>query len=595
MTKASQQIDVVEAQRRWAEVMDRSSRIMAAFLERQSRGDNFQIPDPHIVAEAFTSFGQALMADPVRLAAANLRYWQAMGALWQRQLHKLAGEEVVPIAAPEPGDRRFKDAAWDEDAVFDFLKQSYLVTARWLHGLVGEVDGLDPTTRDKVAFYTRQLTDAMAPTNFPATNPQVLRLAQETGGESLLRGLEHLLTDLERGRGQLKISMTQEQAFKVGENIATTPGQVIFENELMQLIQYAPATDQVHRRPLLIVPPWINKFYILDLTPRNSFIRWAVAQGWTVFIVSWVNPGPELAHKGFADYMLEGPQAALEAIERQTGEREATLIGYCIGGTLTACFLAWLAARDEDRVKAVTFFTTMLDFSEPGELGVFIDDRQLALIEERMAERGYLEARHMQQVFNMLRANDLIWSFVVNNYLLGREPMAFDLLYWNADSTRMPAMMHGFYLREMYRSNRLVEPGGITLAGVPIDLRRIKVPAYFLSTREDHIAPWRATYRGSRLLGGTVRFVLGGSGHIAGVVNPAESRKYGYWIGARRPADPERWLEAAAYHEGSWWPDWSAWNARHGGGKVAPRDPAAGPLAPIEPAPGRYVGMRASE
>ena len=391
--------------------------------------------------------------------------------------------------------------------------------------------------RPRSEFYTRQFVDALSPSNFALTNPTVLRHAAETKGESLLKGLQHLLDDLERGQGDLKISMTKEEAFRVGENIAASPGQVVYENELMQLIQYAPSTEQVYRRPLLIVPPWINKFYILDLKPRNSFIKFAVDQGFSVFVISWANPGRSLGDKTFEDYLDLGPLAALDAIATVTGEREATVIGYCLGGTLTACMLAWMAARGDDRVKAATFFTTMTDFAEPGDLAVFIDDEQLASIERKMQEKGYLEAKHMQQVFNLLRANDLIWSFVVNNYLMGREPIAFDLLYWNADSTRMPHMMHSFYLRNMYQKNLLVQPGGIVLKGIPIDLGRIALPCYFLSTKEDHIAPWRSTYRGSLRFGGAVKFVLGGSGHIAGVINPPSSAKYGYWT---QPEAPER-------------------------------------------------------
>ena len=587
--------DLAEMTRTLTELGERSQRIIQRFLEQQAKSDGFQVPDPRIVAGAFQRLGQAMLADPQKLVQAQARWWQQMGELWQAQLRKATGEPVEPLASTEPTDRRFKDELWSEDVVFDYIKQSYLLSARWLQDTVAEVDGLDPKTREKVAFYTRQLVDALAPSNFALLNPQVLRAASETKGESLLKGLRQLLADLERGKGDLKISMTDESAFKVGENLATTPGQVILQNELMQLLQYTPSTAEVYKRPLLIVPPWINKFYILDLKPRNSFIRWAVGQGYTVFVISWVNPDETLARLDFDDYLTLGPLAAMDAIERQTGERELNIIGYCLGGTLTACLLAYLAATGEPRIKAATFFTTMTDFSEPGELGVFIDEEQLELIEKHMQEKGYLEARHMQRVFNMMRANDLIWSFVVNNYLLGKEPMAFDLLYWNSDSTRMPYMMHRFYLRNMYQENLLAKPGGIELRGVPIDLRAVKVPCYFLSTREDHIAPWASTYKGSKLFGGPVRFVLGGSGHIAGVINPPPSTKYGYWTNTRRPASAEAWLASAMHHEGSWWPDWDAWLAKKSGPKVAPRDPTAGPLAPLEPAPGSYVRRRAAD
>jgi polyhydroxyalkanoate synthase len=587
--------EAAEIARALTELAEKSQRVAQRFLEHQANGDGFQVPDPKVVTDAFVKLSQAMLADPGRLVQAQAQFWQQMGELWQHGLRKAAGQEAAPLVEPDEADKRFKDEAWSEELLFDYVKQSYLLASRWVQGTVAEVDGLDPKTKEKVEFYTRQFVDALSPTNFALTNPAVLRRAAETKGESLVKGLERLLDDLERGKGDLRISMTKEDAFTVGENLALSPGKVIFQNELMQLIQYAPSTEQVYRRPLLVVPPWINKFYILDLKPKNSFIKHAVDQGFTVFVISWANPGPELAHKTFEHYLEDGPLAALDAIERAIGEAEVTVLGYCLGGTLTACLLAWLAARNDARVKAATFLTTMTDFSEPGELSVFIDDEQLDLIERHMREKGYLEARHMQKVFNLMRANDLIWGFVVNNYLMGREPIAFDLLYWNADSTRMPCMMHSFYLRNMYQKNLLVQPGGISLKGVPIDLGRIRTPCYFLSTKEDHIAPWASTYRGSLNFGGPVRFVLGGSGHIAGVINPPSSSKYGYWLNARRPAEPKAWLAGAKHADGSWWPDWQAWLGRKSGGKVPARDPAAGRLVALEDAPGGYVKVRAAD
>ncbi|HWI15385.1 MAG TPA: alpha/beta fold hydrolase, partial [Burkholderiales bacterium] len=378
-------------------------------------------------------------------------------------------------------------------------------------------------------------------------------------------------------------------------NIATTPGKVVFQNELMQLIQYEPATEQVHRRPLLIVPPWINKYYILDLRPQNSFVKWAVDQGHTVFVISWINPDAEHAKKTFEDYLNDGPLAALDAIEFATGERECNTIGFCLGGTLLACALAYLAARGDTRITGATFFASLIDFSEPGELGVFIDEQQVEALEKRMSERGYLEGREMATTFNMLRANDLIWSFVINNYLLGREPLAFDLLHWNADSTRMPAAMHSYYLRNMYLGNKLVEPGGLTLNGHPVDIRQVTTPAYFISTVEDHIAPWRTTYTGARLFRGPVRFVLGGSGHIAGIINPPAANKYSYWTHDTLPEAADDWFKAAQRHDGSWWPDWARWCAERGGGLVAARMPGAGKLPVIEEAPGAYVKLRVDQ
>jgi polyhydroxyalkanoate synthase subunit PhaC len=468
------------------------------------------------------------------------------------------------------------------------------LSARWIQGVVKEVDGLDEYTLRKVDFYTRQFVDAMAPSNFVLTNPEVLRATIETRGENLVNGLKNLLDDLERGKGRLAIKMTDMTAFKIGENIAVTPGKVVYQNDLMQLIQYMPTTDTVFRRPLLIIPPWINKFYILDLRPDNSFIRWAVGQGHTVFVISWVNPDEKLAQKSFEDYMREGPLAALDAIEKATGEREANAIGYCLGGTLLAATLAYMAVKRDRRIKCATYFASMVDFAEAGELSVFIDEEQLAALEERMSKKGYLEGRDMATTFNMLRANDLIWSFVVNNYLLGKEPFPFDLLYWNADSTRMPAAMHSFYLRRMYQENLLSKPGGITLGGMGIDLAKIKTPSFILSTREDHIAPWRSTYVATRLYGGPMKFVLAASGHIAGVINPPGS-KYGHWTNDANPPTPEEWLAGATQHRDSWWPLWQGWVAQYGGDKVPARQPGDRELAPIEDAPGSYVMVRAED
>ena len=595
MRKPESKPDPVDLAKTLTELAERSQRVAQDFFERQAKQDKVTIPDPGVVGDAFAKLSQALLADPGRLMQAQLQWWQQMGELWQHGLRRAAGGQERPLAEPDPADRRFKDEAWSEQLVFDYIKQSYLLAARWIQGTVAEVDTLDAKTKRKVEFYTRQFVDAMAPSNFVLTNPAALKQAAETKGESLISGLRHLLHDLERGKGNLKISMTDETAFRIGENIAVSPGKVIYQNELMQLIQYAPTTETVQRRPLLFVPPWINKFYILDLKPRNSFIKFAVDQGYTVFVISWANPGPNLALKTFENYLDEGPLAALDAIEQAIGEREATVVGYCLGGTLTACMLAWMAARDDTRIKAATFLTTMTDFAEAGELGVFIDDAQLEMIESHMQAKGYLESRHMQQVFNLMRANDLIWSFVVNNYLMGREPMAFDLLYWNADSTRMPYMMHSFYLRNMYQKNLLAQPGGITLKGVPIDLGKIKTPCYFLSAKDDHIAPWASTYLGSLNFGGPVRFVLGGSGHIAGVINPPSSSKYGYWTSAKRPRTAEAWLSGAEQNPGSWWPDWSDWLGKKAGPLVPARIPGEGGLPALEPAPGSFVKVRAAD
>jgi len=590
-TETEQTEDDIAA--RMAEIAARSQAIVGEFLTRQTENGGLGMADPTNIGRAFLEMTARMMADPTKLARAQMSLWQDYMALWQRTAQRMLDPSAEPLVRPARDDRRFRDPEWDENHLFDFIKQSYLLTSRWLLSTVRDVEGLDDKTARKIDFYTRQFVDAMAPSNFVMTNPEVLRATIESRGENLISGLSNLLEDLERGKGELRIKMTDFEAFELGVNIAVSPGKVVWRTDLMELIQYEPTTAEVYRRPLLIVPPWINKFYVLDLQPRNSFIRWAVDQGFTVFVISWVNPDESLAGKTFDDYMHEGPLAALEAIEKATGEREATVIGYCLGGTLLAATLALMAARGDDRIKAATFFASMVDFSEAGELSVFIDEEQLTALEQRMSRKGHLDGAAMATTFNMLRANDLIWSFVVNNYLLGKEPLPFDLLYWNADSTNMPATMHSFYLRKMYEENKLVEPGGITLDGVPVDLRKIRTPAYILSTREDHIAPWKSTYAATQLYSGPKRFVLAASGHIAGVINPPAAKKYAYWTNPETPPTPEAWFAGAREHPGSWWPDWKAWNARRSGKKVAARRPGEGALKPLCDAPGTYVRMRA--
>ena len=571
---------------------ERSQRIMNSFMERQKMDGNYSVIDPVQVGSMFMDAATKMMSDPAKFAAAQTQLMQGYADLWQATAKRMSGEEVDPIVEPSPGDRRFKDSAWSDEAVFDHIKQSYLLASNWLTDQVRDVDDVDDKTREKLAFYTRQWVDAMSPTNFAVTNPKVLKTASETNGESLIKGLDQLLGDLEKGKGDLRISMTDTEAFELGKNVAVSEGKVIYQNDMMQLLQYAPSTKKVAKRPLLIVPPWINKFYILDLQPKNSLIKWAVDQGHTVFVISWVNPDEKHADKGFEDYMLEGPLAAMEAMALATGEKDLNVIGYCIGGTLTASTLAYLAAAKDTRIKSATFLTTMVDFSEPGELGVFIDEEQLERLEEHMDKQGYLDGQHMSQVFNLMRDNDLIWSFVVNNYLMGREPMAFDLLYWNSDNTRMPKMMHSLYLRKMYLQNKLVEPGGITLGGVPIDLSTIKTPVYWLSTKDDHIAPWTSTYKATQIYKGPKKFVLSASGHIAGVINPPVANKYCYWTNPKIPEDPDAFFDGAKQHDGSWWPDWQKWVKKYAGGEVDARVPGDGKLEPIQDAPGSYVNVR---
>ena len=576
-----------------ASAADKSAKLLGDYLARQSKSGPSLATDEFGLTKAFMEMAAKMLSNPYRMAETQMNLWWDYSALWQSSMLKLMGQTSAPVAEPAKGDRRFRHEDWQEHFLFDYVKQSYLIAARWLHNAVASVEGLDEHTQKKVDFFTRQYIDALAPSNFALTNPEVFRETIASGGQNLVKGLNNLLDDIDRGNGQLRISMTDSKAFELGVNIATTPGKVVYQNELMQLIQYEPTTKKVWKRPLLIMPPWINKFYILDLREKNSFIRWAVNEGMTVFVISWVNPDQRLAHKDFEDYMLEGPIAALDAIEQATGEPDANVIGYCLGGTLLAATLGYLAAKKRKPIASATFMTALVDFTAAGELEVFIDEAQVASLEKKMAERGYLEGSEMANTFNLLRANDLIWSFVINNYLLGRDPFPFDLLHWNCDSTRMPAQMHSFYLRNMYMHNRLREPGGITLAGVPIDLAKVNLPTYFVSAIEDHIAPWKTTYAGPGLMKGSARFVLSGSGHIAGMINPPAANKYGYWTNEERADDADAWFEKAVQHDGSWWPDWRKWIASYLDREVPARIPGKGKLPAIESAPGAYARLRA--
>ncbi|MGC1818653.1 MAG: class I poly(R)-hydroxyalkanoic acid synthase [Casimicrobiaceae bacterium] len=576
-----------------ASAAEKSAKLMGDFAARHAGSQSVVPGDELGLGQAFMELAAKMLTNPARLAEGQLNLWRDYMNLWQTSMLRMMGAPAIAVAEPAKGDKRFKDAGWQEHFLFDYVKQSYLIAARWMHEQVASVEGMPEPTKKKIDFFTRQYIDALAPSNFALTNPEVFRETVASGGQNLVRGLHNLLDDIERGNGQLRISMTDSKAFELGVNIATTPGKVVFQNDLMQLIQYEPATKKQWKRPLLIIPPWINKYYILDLREKNSFIRWAVHEGMTVFVVSWVNPDERLAHKDFEDYLTEGPLAALDAIEKATGEPDANVVGYCLGGTLLAATLGWLEAKKQKRIASATFMTALIDFSAPGELEVFIDEDQVRSLERKMKERGYLEGSEMANTFNLLRANDLIWSFVINNYLMGRDPFPFDLLHWNCDSTRMPATMHSFYLRNMYMNNRLREPGALTLAGVPIDVSKVTTPTYFASAIEDHIAPWKATYAGPRLLKGKSRFVLSGSGHIAGMINPPAANKYGYWTNDRLPASADQWLANATQHDGSWWTDWRAWIASHAGREVPARIPGKGRLPVVEPAPGSYARKRA--
>ncbi len=588
--------DPVELAKAMVRIGEHSQKLMREFLERQNENKTHaaQVELSNISA-AFLDLTQAMMQNPDKLIEASINLWQDYMKLWSATaIRFMGGEHVEPVITPAQNDRRFQGTAWSQSTVFDFIKQSYLLSSRWLQQTVKETKGLDDKTAMKVDFYTRQFVDAISPSNFLMTNPEVLQRTVETGGENLIKGFENLLNDLERGKGELKIAMTDEKAFEVGKNLATTKGKVIFQNDMMQLIQYAPLTENVYATPLLIIPPWINKFYILDLGEKKSYVKYLLEQGHSVFMISWVNPDEHLANKSFEDYMVEGPMAAMKEIAKITGEANINIVGYCLGGTLLACMLAYLTQHPDEKaalptVACATYLVTMLDFTDAGELSIFIDDEQLGAMEERMQAQGYLDANAMATTFNMLRANDLIWSFVVNNYLMGKEPFPFDLLYWNSDSTRMPASMHSFYLREMYQQNKLIK-GQMKLKDTIIDLTQIETPAFFLSTRDDHISPWKSTYAGALRMKGPVRFTLSASGHIAGVVNPQAARKYNYWTNPRLPKSPDTWMGATVRHEGSWWAEWVSWLNHYAGAQIPARQL---PEHAIEDAPGSYVRVKA--
>ena len=591
---AGPKIDVEAFAANIARVVEQGGKALAAYLKPREEG-RIQDTTAESVTDVVKTFGQVMeywLADPQRAVEVQATLGKAYLDLWASTVKRMAGEATAPVAAPEPQDKRFSDPEWSSNQFFDFLKQGYLVSSQWAKHLVDDAQGLDPATKQKAQFYVRQIANALAPSNFVLTNPELLRETLASNAENLVRGMRMLTEDIEAGGGDLKIRQSDGSMFEVGRNLAVTPGKVIFQNELMQVIQYAPTTPKVLKVPLLIIPPWINKYYILDLTPEKSFIRWCVAQGVTVFVISWVNPDERLAQKTFFDYMREGPLVALDIVKQATGEKKAHTIGYCVGGTLLAATLAYMAARKDDRVLSATFFTAQTDFTYAGDLKVFVDEPQLQALEQKMQERGYLEGKKMANVFNLLRSNDLIWPYVINNYLKGKAPFPFDLLYWNSDSTRMPAANHSYYLRSCYIENRMTR-GEMDVDGIKLDLGAVKVPVYELATREDHIAPAKSVFLGSTFFGGPVRFVLAGSGHIAGVVNPPDKQKYQHWTGPRPSGeDVDGWIARATEHPGSWWPDWVEWIRGHDATEVDARAPGGGKLAPIEDAPGSYVKAR---
>ena len=586
-------VDIEEFSRNVARLVEQGGRALAAYLKPREQGRNTDGTADE-VAEVAKTLGQVAeywLAEPQRTLELQTRLGKAYLDLWGAAVKRLSGEPGEAVAAPAPGDKRFADPEWTSNQFFDFLKQAYLLSAHWANQLVSDAE-LEPHTKQKAEFYMRQIVNALSPSNFVLTNPELLRETLATNADNLVRGMRMLAEDIEAGGGDLKIRQSDSSMFAVGRNLAITPGKVIFQNNLMQLIQYAPTTEKVLKRPLLIVPPWINKYYVLDLTPEKSFIKWCVDQGITVFCISWVNPDAHLAQKTFEDYVREGPLAALDVIKTVTGEDEVSAVGYCVGGTMLSVALAAMAEWNDKRITSATLFAAQVDFTYAGDLKVFVDEEQVKAIEQRMAERGYLEGMSMVTVFNLLRSHDLIWPYVINNYLKGKAPFPFDLLYWNSDATRLPAANHSFYMRNCYLNNKITK-GEMVLGNTPINLKSIKIPVYNLATREDHIAPAKSVLLGSKYFGGPVRYVLSGSGHIAGVINPPAKKKYSYWTGPRpRSANLDGWLAKATEHPGSWWPDWLEWLRAQDRTEVPARQPGGGKLAPIEDAPGSYVKVQ---
>jgi polyhydroxyalkanoate synthase len=594
-TKDSKKFDPEAFALNIAKAMENSGRALAAYLKPRDGGEVIDKPPNEIaeVVKTFSAVAEYWLTDNARSSDLQTKIAKDYLDLWGSSVRRLAGEEVKPAIEPSPRDKRFKDPEWKSNQFFDFVMQLYLLTTRWAQDLVRDAEGIDPHTRKKAEFYVQQITNAIAPSNFVFTNPEVLRETLSSNGDNLVRGMTMLAEDIEAGHGTLRIRQSDPSNLAVGVNMATTPGKVIYQNELMQLIQYEPTTENVLRTPLLIVPPWINKFYILDLKPEKSYIKWCVDQGITVFVISWVNPDKELGKKTFEDYMKQGPLTAMDVIEQVTGEMKVHTAGYCVGGTLLATTLAWLAEKRRVRVTSATFFAAQVDFTHAGDLLVFVDEDQISALERDMQASGVLEGSKMAMAFNMLRSNDLIWSYVVSNYLKGQPPSSFDLLHWNSDATRMPAANHSYYLRNCYLENRL-STGSMVLDNTLLDLSKVKVPVYNLATREDHIAPAESVLYGSQFFGGPVKYVLSGSGHIAGVVNPPAGGKYQFWTNDNiKDITLSDWIKGAQEHKGSWWPHWREWLESIDTEQVPARAVGSETVPPIEDAPGSYVRVRA--
>ncbi len=577
-----------------AAIVEKGTNVAMALMKPAMDKGEVQVSVPESVADAVKTLGKVAehwLRDPSRSMEAQTRFTSQIFELWGQTLRRMAGEDAPAVVNPEPGDKRFNDPSWRQMPFFDFLSQAYQIANRWANDMAREAD-IDPLTREKAQFYLRQISAAVSPSNFIATNPRLLTETIRQNASNLVRGMDILAEDIAAGEGQLKLRQSDSRAFELGVNMATTPGKVVFRNDLIELIQYAPSTPNVLKRPLLIIPPWINKYYILDLNPDKSFIAWVRDQGVSVFVVSWVNPDERHAAKSFAEYMHEGLFAACDTVTKITGERQINTIGYCVGGTLLAVALAYEAQRGPRRIASATLFTTQVDFSDPGDLKVFSDEAQIAATEAEMAKKGYLDGAKMANAFNMLRPEDLIWSYVVGNYMKGEAPKPFDLLTWNSDSTRMTAANHSFYLRNCYLHNNLTK-GEMVVDGVKLDLGKVTVPVYNLAAREDHIAPAASVFRGAQFFGGPMRYVLAGSGHIAGVINPPAKVKYQYWVGSRPKGELKAWLTKATEHPGSWWPDWINWLKQQDSAEVPAREVGGGVIKPLGDAPGTYVRVKA--
>ncbi len=591
---SEEKTEIEQMSENMAEMTAEFQKMAQDFMDSQNTQNSDIENDPMHIGETLLELTKYYSSHPEQLIEKQMNLWQDYMNLWQNASAKMMGDDSIkPTIEPGRRDKRFKDAEWQENHIFDFIKQSYLLASRHLADAANDMNPENGHDKDKMNFFTGQFIDAMSPTNFAMMNPEVIRETVESKGQNLVKGLENIIQDYDTETGKLTISMTDNEKFELGRNVGATPGKVIFRNELIELIQYSPVTENQYKKPLLIVPPWINKFYILDLRPENSLVKWLTEKGYCTFIISWRNPDKSMADIGLEDYMNLGVLAAIDAVRQATGEKKINTVGYCIGGTMLSCTLAYLAAKEElDQISCSTFLVTQVDFSEAGELTIFVDEKQMADMKQNMDKQGFLDGKTMSNTFNMLRSNDLIWSFVINNYMKGKDPMPFDLLYWNGDNTRLTRACHLQYLDDMYQNNNLVKPGAITLNDMPLDLTKIDIPTYIQAAHTDHICPWKSVYKGTWNFSGPKRFMLAGSGHIAGVVNPPSAKKYNHWLNDDLPHDADEWLEGATSKVGSWWDDWHGWLSKKSGPKVAARIPGEGPLKILEDAPGNYVKIR---